>query len=116
MAALTVHCTPPASSSACTDNSVATDGNDDTASVQSWADRCGKCQQAEMWFSGSEVVIDLVVNFRDDRLDFCDLKMLDSNAFDSTDQKMCFAVVHCLIVCVGCQRHRLLGKIYKIIV
>ncbi|XP_049449322.1 LOW QUALITY PROTEIN: DEAD-box helicase 3 X-linked a [Epinephelus fuscoguttatus] len=29
-----------ASSSACTDNSVASDGNDDTASVQSWADRC----------------------------------------------------------------------------
>lgn len=32
---------PPAST--CTDNSVATDGNDDTASVHSWADRCGKC-------------------------------------------------------------------------
>ncbi|XP_028249769.1 DEAD-box helicase 3 X-linked a isoform X2 [Parambassis ranga] len=29
-----------ASSSACTDNGVATGGNDDTASVQSWADRC----------------------------------------------------------------------------
>uniref|UniRef100_A0A3Q1C672 RNA helicase n=1 Tax=Amphiprion ocellaris TaxID=80972 RepID=A0A3Q1C672_AMPOC len=29
-----------ASSSACTDNSVASDGNDDTASVQSWADHC----------------------------------------------------------------------------
>lgn len=74
MAALTVHCTPPASSSACTDNSVATDGNDDTASVQSWADRCGKCpQQAEMWFSGSKIVVDLVVNFKAERLDFCDL-------------------------------------------
>lgn len=94
MAELTVRCTPPASSSACTDNSVATDGNDDTASVQSWADRCGKCpQQAEMWFIGSKMVIDLVVNCKDDRLDFCDLKVLDS-----TDEKMCFAVVHCLLV------------------
>lgn len=43
-------------------------------------------------------------------------KMLDSTAFDSADQKMCFAVVHCLLVCIGHQRHSLLDKIYKIIV
>lgn len=46
-------------------------------------------------------VIDLVVNSKDDRLDFCDLKLLDSTGFDSTDQKKkCFAVVHCLLFVV----------------
>lgn len=52
MVALTVQFPPPsASPSAHTDN---TDGNDDTASVQSWADRCGKCPiQAETRFRRS---------------------------------------------------------------
>lgn len=35
-------CVSLAASPARTDSSVATDGNEDTASVISWADRCGK--------------------------------------------------------------------------
>lgn len=56
----------PAVSPARSDSSVATDGNEDTASVISWADRCGKFEHQTMawlglvwWFCGQRVIIRL---------------------------------------------------------
>ncbi|TRY97231.1 hypothetical protein DNTS_013717 [Danionella cerebrum] len=40
------------SSPAHTDSSVATDGNEDTASVNSWADRCGKFEHQTLAWHG----------------------------------------------------------------
>lgn len=58
---------PPPPASTCTDNSVATDGNDDTASVHSWADRCGKCStrgwNAAQYSTDSAIVSAYILSF-----------------------------------------------------
>lgn len=45
-------CVSLAASPARTDSSVATDGNEDTASVISWADRCGKFEHQTVAWHG----------------------------------------------------------------
>lgn len=46
-----------AASPACTDSSVATDGNEDAASDISWADRCGKFEHQTVAWLGLLLVV-----------------------------------------------------------